>query len=86
MRVIQSAPAPFKFVEYKPNEHIKVTRNPDYWKKTGPISRDRIHDHQDPSTANLAFIAGKSTSPFIERAAIPQMKNIESRCRRRSAS
>ena len=22
---------PFKFVEYKPNEGIKVTRNPDYW-------------------------------------------------------
>ena len=24
---------PFKFVEFKPNETIKVTRNPDYWKK-----------------------------------------------------
>jgi peptide/nickel transport system substrate-binding protein len=23
---------PFKFVEFKPNEYIKVTRNPDYWK------------------------------------------------------
>ena len=22
---------PFKFVEYRPNEHIKVARNPDYW-------------------------------------------------------
>jgi ABC-type transport system substrate-binding protein len=22
---------PFKFVEFKPNEYIKVTRNPDYW-------------------------------------------------------
>ena len=27
---------PFKFVEYKPNEHIKVTRNPDYWKPGRP--------------------------------------------------
>ena len=25
----------FKFVGFKPNEYIKVTRNPDYWKK-GP--------------------------------------------------
>ena len=23
---------PFKFVEFKPNEYIKVPRNPDYWK------------------------------------------------------
>src|SRR5947207_3630775 len=27
---------PFKFVEFKPNEHIKVARNPDYWKKERP--------------------------------------------------
>ena len=27
---------PFKFVEFKPNEHIKVTRNPDYWKPDRP--------------------------------------------------
>jgi len=29
---------PFKFVEFKPNEWIKLTRNPDYWKKIGLIS------------------------------------------------
>ena len=27
---------PFKFVEFKPNESIKVTRNPDYWKSGRP--------------------------------------------------
>jgi peptide/nickel transport system substrate-binding protein len=27
---------PFKFVEFKPNEYIKVTRNPDYWKEGRP--------------------------------------------------
>jgi peptide/nickel transport system substrate-binding protein len=27
---------PFKFVEFKPNEYIKVTRNPNYWKKDRP--------------------------------------------------
>jgi peptide/nickel transport system substrate-binding protein len=27
---------PFKFGEFKPNEYIKVTRNPDYWKKGRP--------------------------------------------------
>ena len=30
---------PFKFVEFKPNESIKVARNPDYWKnRAGRIS------------------------------------------------
>ena len=27
---------PFKFVEFRPNESIRVTRNPDYWKKGRP--------------------------------------------------
>src|SRR6201998_2915279 len=27
---------PFKFVEFKPNKYIKVTRNPDYWTKGRP--------------------------------------------------
>src|SRR5947199_2420061 len=27
---------PFKFVEFKPNEHIKLTKNPDYWKPGRP--------------------------------------------------
>jgi len=29
---------PFKFVEFKPNQDIKITRNPEYWKKDRPIS------------------------------------------------
>ena len=32
---------PFKFVEFKPNERIAVTRNPDYWKSGRPY-RDGI--------------------------------------------
>jgi len=27
---------PFKFVEFKPNDSIKLTRNPDYWKPGRP--------------------------------------------------
>jgi peptide/nickel transport system substrate-binding protein len=27
---------PFKFVEFKPNQSITVTRNPDYWKPGRP--------------------------------------------------
>src|SRR6266852_7381487 len=51
---------PFKFVEFKPNEVIRVTRNPDYWKEGRPYL-DGIEWTiiRDVSTRNLAFIAGK---------------------------
>jgi ABC-type transport system substrate-binding protein len=53
---------PFKFVEFKPNEIIRVTRNPDYWKQGRPYL-DGIEWTiiKDVSTRNLAFIAGKVT-------------------------
>jgi peptide/nickel transport system substrate-binding protein len=71
---------PFKFVEYKPNEDIKVTRNPDYWKKDRPYLEGIEYTIiKDPSTANLAFIAGKFDITFpLAGLTIPLMKNIES--------
>ncbi len=36
MRTKPIGTGPFKFVEFKPNETIKVTKNPDYWKKDRP--------------------------------------------------
>jgi peptide/nickel transport system substrate-binding protein len=40
---------PFKFGAFKPNEYIKVTRNPNYWKQGSALSgRHRIYDHQEP--------------------------------------
>jgi peptide/nickel transport system substrate-binding protein len=51
---------PFKFAEFKPNERITVTGNPDYWKKGRPYL-DGIEYTIIPnrSTALLAFEAGK---------------------------
>ena len=51
---------PFKFVEFKPNEVIRVTKNPDYWKEGRPYL-DGIEWTiiRDVSTRNLAFVAGK---------------------------
>jgi peptide/nickel transport system substrate-binding protein len=47
---------PFKFAEFKPNERITVTRNPDYWKKGRPFLDGIEHTIiRDVSTANLAF-------------------------------
>jgi peptide/nickel transport system substrate-binding protein len=51
---------PFKFVEFKPNEYIKLTRNPDYWKPDRPyLDAIDFTIIRDPATAVLAFIAGK---------------------------
>ncbi len=68
---------PFKFVEFKPNEYIKVTRNQDYWKPGRPFL-DGIEYTiiRSLSTANLAFIAGKfdMTSPYS--VSIPLLRDI----------
>src|SRR5467141_3020575 len=69
---------PFKFVEFKPNESIKLTRNLDYWKKDRPYL-DGI-DYtiiREISTRNLAFFAGKFdvTSPY--GVTIPTLKDFK---------
>ena len=38
MRTHPIGTGPFKLVDFKPNESIKVVRNPDYWKRTGLTS------------------------------------------------
>jgi peptide/nickel transport system substrate-binding protein len=50
---------PFKFVEFKPNEYIKIVRNPDYWKKGRPFL-DGIDFTilREIAPRNLAFFAG----------------------------
>src|SRR5205823_9372714 len=50
---------PFKFVEFKPNESIKVTRNPDYWKKDRPyLDGINFTIMREIAPRNLAFFAG----------------------------
>jgi peptide/nickel transport system substrate-binding protein len=50
---------PFKFVEFKPNEYIKVTRNPDYWKKDRPyLDGIDFTIMREIAPRNLAFFAG----------------------------
>jgi len=69
---------PFKFVEFKPNEVIKVTRNPDYWKKGHPyLDGIEYTIIKNPSTGVMAFAAGKVdfTSPFFLQ--IPVLKDLK---------
>jgi peptide/nickel transport system substrate-binding protein len=68
---------PFKFVEFKPNEHIKVTRNPDYWKKDQPyLDGVEYTIIRDPSTAALAFVSGKFDMTFPYDLTVPQFNDM----------
>jgi len=79
MRLKPIGTGPFKFVEFKQNESIKITRNPDYWKKDRPYL-DGIEFTIIPnrSTAILAFIAGKFDMTFPTEVTIPLLKDVKS--------
>ena len=79
MRAHPIGTGPFKFVEFKPNESIKVTKNPDYWKKDRPyLDGIEYTIVKNPSTGVLAFVAGKvdMTSPYFLQ--VPLLKDAQS--------
>ena len=78
MRTHPIGTGPFKFVEFKQNESIKLARNPDYWKKGLPYL-DGIEFTIIPnrSTAILAFIAGKFDMTFPTEVTVPLLKDIK---------
>jgi peptide/nickel transport system substrate-binding protein len=79
MRLKPIGTGPFKFVEFKPNEGIKVARNPDYWKPDRPYL-DGVEYTLMPSlsTANLSFAAGKFDRWAQGILPIPVMKELKS--------
>ncbi|MBV9967088.1 MAG: peptide ABC transporter substrate-binding protein [Alphaproteobacteria bacterium] len=67
---------PFEFVEFKPNERVRLTRNPAYWKQGRPyLDGVEFEIIRDPATANLAFIAGKIDWTAMT---LPLMKAVKS--------
>jgi peptide/nickel transport system substrate-binding protein len=79
LREMRSHPigtGPFKFVEYKPNDHIRVVRNPDYWKPGRPyLDGIEYTIIASPATQILAFASGKLDFTF---ATIPLLKDVKS--------
>jgi len=69
---------PFKFIEFKTNESIRLARNPDYWKPGRPYL-DGIEYTIIPnrSTAILAFAAGKFDLTFPYEVTVP-LKDVQS--------
>jgi peptide/nickel transport system substrate-binding protein len=60
MRTHPIGTGPFKFVEFKPNEYIKLVKNPDYWKPGRPyLDGITFTIMREIGPRNLAFFAGK---------------------------
>jgi peptide/nickel transport system substrate-binding protein len=78
MRLKPIGTGPFKFVEFKPNEAIKVVRNPDYWKPGRPyLDAIEYTFIGNPSTAILAFAAGKFDRFAQGILSLPLMKQLK---------
>jgi len=67
---------PFKVVEFRPNEVIRVAKNPDYWKHGRPyLDGIEYSIIKDLSTRTLAFIGGKGD--LLNGVTIPQLKDVK---------
>ena len=79
MRTKPVGTGPFKFVEFKQNEGIKVVKNTEYWKKGRPYL-DAIEFTIVPNraTAMLSFVSGKFDITFPWEVTMPLLKDIKS--------
>ncbi len=78
MRTKPVGTGPFKFVEFRQNEGIKLTKNKDYWKKGKPYL-DGIEFTIVPNrgTAILGFESGRFDLVFPWEVTIPLLKDIK---------
>jgi peptide/nickel transport system substrate-binding protein len=78
MRRAPIGTGPFKFVEYKGNQGIKVTRNPNYWKPGRPyLDGIEYTIIANRSTAILAFVAGDFDMIFPYELTVPLVTDVQ---------
>ena len=80
MRTRPVGTGPFKFVEFKRGDSIRLVRNPDYWKKDRPYLDEitfRMIDSR--ATRMLAFSTGEYDITFPADVSLPLMKDVKSR-------
>ena len=69
---------PFKFVDYKPNQYIKVSRNPHYWKPGRPyLDGIEYTVVKSVATAMMGFTSGTFDMVFPYSPSIPVMKDVK---------
>ena len=78
MRTNPIGTGPFRFVELKQNESIKLTRNPDYWRKDRPyLDGIEFPIIANRSTAMLAFAAGQVDMTYPAEVTVQLLKGVK---------
>jgi peptide/nickel transport system substrate-binding protein len=77
MRQTPIGTGPFKVVEFRPNESVKLVRNADYWKPGLPYL-DAIDYKivQSQATRALSFVAGQFDMTMPDEVGAPMLKDI----------
>ncbi len=69
---------PFRFVEYKRGEHIRLARNPNYWKPGRPyLDGIEYPIITNRATAILAFVSGRVDMTSPGQVTIPLVRDIK---------
>ena len=80
MRTRPVGTGPFKFVEFKRGESIRLVRNPDYFKKERPyLDEIAVRTIDNRATRMLAFATGDYDITFPSDVSVPLLKDIKAR-------
>jgi peptide/nickel transport system substrate-binding protein len=80
MRTKPIGTGPFRFVEFKRGESIRLVRNPDYFKKDRPyLDEIAVRTIDSRATRMLAFATGEFDITFPSDVSIPLMKDVKAR-------
>jgi peptide/nickel transport system substrate-binding protein len=80
MRTKPVGTGPFKFVEFKRGESIRLVRNPDYFKKDRPyLDEIAVRTIDSRATRMLAFSTGDYDITFPSDVSVPLLKDIKAR-------
>src|SRR3954468_5552873 len=80
MRTKPVGTGPFKFVEFKRGDSIRLVRNPDYFRKDRPyLDEIAVRTIDSRSTRMLAFATGEFDITFPSDVSVPLMKDMIAR-------
>jgi peptide/nickel transport system substrate-binding protein len=80
MRTKPVGTGPFRFVEFKRGESIRLARNPDYFKKDRPyLDEIAVRSIDSRATRMLAFSTGDYDITFPSDVSVPLLRDIKAR-------